>query len=615
MLWAFEYATRATTAAPTTLGLPFPVTRCEAPAVRLFNRGVCTANCPRYEEQVVVNDEEVCLPTVTYQARRLVNSTLQATSAGAGRITLRIAYPLLPGTYSEDVNTTYVVDMKERPSDLGTSMSQDSCDAEWQRQTLDSSKRVEETTDSQSDASRGGVRLTRLGDHVGDQIQGLYFNDDVVRHEFTQLPPNTMARVSVTMIFLAAMTDANKADSLSLTVNGESRQPYWPRVGRTHENVLIHRQHVCESGIEASVPEQHCKATFVFDAESDEDGNLQVVINGAKNGDAEFTWAFANFKAELPFLETTLSFADLTAGACQLGPVQNVGELPYIERCGALGLALLGFWEDSQGPMAQRLNSVRWPLCIRFPAYVQGQYDPYEAWNTTIFDPVVLEGGSFLGSLELFEGDYGDFNGGSSYDRKRRVPRYELGAFAHAGHCLAEDGLSEDELPGLTMEFNRLLLSKIDDPTALDGIDLTDSVNVSHSAGGCVYFTFPVEELCEYCTLHIYSIVRAGDGTRRLSRALTGVLDPSGHRRLDERRLEHVQPAVVSHPAQQDGTSVNSLQGFSGFTTSATNPDDSDGEVPDDSDAEAHSNSANHLAAASMWAASICATMSLGMIV
>lgn len=273
-------------------------------------------------------------------------------------------------------------------------------------------------------------------------------------------------------------------------------------------------------------------------------------------------------------------------------------------RSGDLSLTLVGTWEDAEGPTAQRLNSVRWPLTLRFPSWVQGEYEPVEMWETTIFDPVTMTGGAFVGFLELYEGE----EDGSLFTTKRKVPRFELGTTVHGGHCLVDGEL------GLEMEFQQLFLSSEEDPLlALEGFNLTDVVTVSHSEGGCVYFSFPAEQTCDWCTLHSFSVVRQ-PVTRRLSQAVAKL-----RRRLDVRRLEHVQPEVLSQPSQQDGIAVDSVVGF-------TIPDvaSSDEPTPDpfgqnpfgqnpDSDGSAESNSANHPAAASMWAASV--TMSLAMIV
>lgn len=605
-VWAYQHATRNAIL----LGIQHFVPRCTPPAVRLFNLGDCTADCPEYWGRPInMNDgTEACLPLIVHQASRLVNSTLQATEKGAGNVTLVIALPLLPGTYAEDVNTTYVVDMKETAAELER-LAPNPCDAKWKRQSWERPTRLEVTPDAVSDAQCDSASSFR------EQVQELCFNAAQLEQDFGQLSPNATARVLVNVIFLDAMTDANKADSISLAVNRQPREPYWPRMGLNHDGVVINREHVCQNGVASDVPEPHCKATLIVDAESTDNGNFELVITGTKSAQGPcFRWAVANTKVEMPFIETTLRYPDLN-GACRLGRAVPVGD--HLERSGQLSVSLVGNWTDAQGPMGDTWNTVRWPVTLRFPKFVQGEFSPYSAWDTTVYSRELLDGGSFPSYLAMFEESE---DGTPDFSRPKRAPRYELGDMAHVSHC------TEDSDLGLTVRFTQLRLSKTvpPDPTKLDGWDLTESVDV-HSVGRCVNYSFPVVNPCEYCSLHAFAEVSDEQGsTRRLSHHVIGInddrlLDEESGRRLHAhpgRRLDQVQPPVTSQSSPESGIAVASVPGFIVDGGTATELPTTAPEVTTTTPSETDvTDSANHLAAASMWSAGICATISLGMIV
>jgi len=359
---------------------------------------------------------------------------------------------------------------------------------------------------------------------------------------------------------------------------------------------------VCQRGTASAGAEKHCKDTFVFDAETDADGELRVVIRGLRSDEnlATFSWAVANFKLEMPFLTTTLFYCDLDDD-CQLGDATTVGEgsEQYLELCGYVSLALVGNWTDAEGPRRQRMNSVIWPVCLHFSSWVMGDYEPFEVWNSTIFEEKHLEGGNFMGYLELFEPTARDtdFLGVSNYTTRRQVPRYELGAIAHAGHCLSTEGT------GLNMRFQSLWLSENSDPLqATNGVDMTASVTVSHSENGCVFFSFVPQELCPWCTLHSFSVVEA-------------------------RRLDNMQAEVVAGNSGQDtGIAVNSIVGFGTLEPAPTPapPTQFMAPAPPTPTPALPANAApapppvDHISAASaasVWAAAFCMAGSLAIVV
>merc|ERR1712139_166819 len=111
----------------------------------------------------------------------------------------------------------------------------------------------------------------------------------------------------------------------------------------------IYRQHVCQRGSYSQGSAPHCKNLFFFDVVSDEeDGKFEVELVGTQGGTTDFTWAFDEFRVELPFIEMNSSSADFD-GVCRLGAGVTEGE--HLERCGRVSLALIGTWEAADGSM------------------------------------------------------------------------------------------------------------------------------------------------------------------------------------------------------------------------------------------------------------------------
>lgn len=124
------------------------------------------------------------------------------------------------------------------------------------------------------------------------------------------------------------------------------------------------------------------------------------------------------------------------------------------------------------------------------------------------------------------------------------------------------------------MHFTELRSVPMDPNFDGDGDDLTATVDVlSVSPGRCVRYSFPIQSECPLCALQAFAEVRAAGTVRRqLSQRLTGVGNGSrveeqeSHVEVQyfhERRLEELQPPVVSQSSQQEG------QG--GFATSILN--------------------------------------------
>lgn len=550
VIWAFEYATTATAtttattmaattaaamATTTAWALPFHVPYCTPPAVRFFNRGECSTDCPEYEQKVDIDGEGVCLPTATYQAGRMEDSSLEVRTKGVG-VVLRLAHPLLPLKFVENTSISFEIDMKEKRSEL---YQNPACDKKWQRQILDGQlwepDRVDEWHGYQVRGLFGGERVRQ---------QFIVQTDDVVQ-------PNAMARVSVSLIFFGALDSENADDAISLAVNGVQREVYWPTLGRTHQNKLIYRQHVCQKAGSSSVPSDHCKGQFYFEAMSDEDGKLTVEFIGSENNQssADFFGAFYNFSVELPFMETTLGYADLS-GDCQLGTAV-VGQ--HIERSGSVGVSVIGTWNGTDGSMtAEELYRMRWPVRILFPAWVSGSYNPVEVWREFVGEEMTGEAGAFVGMLQLFQA--------KEYATEKRIPRYEVNSTAFARHCLEERG------SGLELVFRQLHLSTDENAsnTAAFVFNLTDNVSLvlnSEYEDECAYFSFRVSsQPCEWCYLHVFSIVRPV--SRRLGRGHQDFQSPSVQNSIAKpllRRLDdHVQPEVHSRSSQQEGYAVNS---------------------------------------------------------
>jgi len=536
---------------------------CEPPAVRLFNRGLCFTDCPAYNQEVDIGDERVCLPTATHHVGLMEDSTLSVWTEGVN-VSLRLAHPLLPLKYAEDINVSIVVDMKydwhdlHHKPELGYGITTDwtpnQCDLKWHRHVMINSNWEPDSEET----------------FHGKELRGRFSEGDV-QQQF-QVQPSSEARLSVSLIFFDGLSEQNDQDAIFLKVNGVQREVYWPMVGRTRQDQekLIHRQDVCDRWGSFAVPSPHCKGHFYFDAESDDQGHLNVELVGTQGNESSthFTWAFADFTVELPFIETTLSYADLTTGSCNLG-TSVVDD--HIERLGSVGVQVIGTWFVDDGSMtAQELYRMRWPVRIRFPVWVAGSYNPLTIWKVKLGFELNETADAFAGTLMLFEQE--------RYLTEKRVARYKEEETVYAQHCLDEPGLN------LTLLFRELYLSSDGDPTNLSAleINLTDGVSIDEAGAdeNCAYFSFKASQTCKSCFLHVFSIARPSDPSapkRQLlgHQALRGqshhdespvLLEIPVPRRLDAngwvRRLDappHVHPEVQVS-AQGSGVAVQSVE-------------------------------------------------------
>merc|ERR1712070_1226480 len=122
-----------------------------------------------------------------------------------------------------------------------------------------------------------------------------------------------------------------------------------------------------------------------------------------------------------------------------------------------------------------------------------------------------------------------------------------MGTTVWARHCMEERGW------GLSLHFRQLFLSVDEDPTNTEAyrFNLTDLVIPDVKPNyepECAYFSFPASERCEWCTLHVFSIVKP-----------TTPCNDCADRRLESRRLEnHVLQTVHNQPRHHEGYAVNS---------------------------------------------------------
>jgi hypothetical protein len=176
---------------------------------------------------------------------------------------------------------------------------------------------------------------------------------------------------------------------------------------------------------------------------------------------------------------------------------------------------------------------------LLFPIWVAGVYQPVTIWVEHIAPEVNETAGAFVGQLHLFESE--------AYTIEKRIPRYEQNSTVWARHCLEERGL------GLGLHFRQLFLSEDEDPTNVGAyrFNLTDEVTPDLDpsyAPECAYFSFPASRQCEWCTLHVFSIVVP----------ITPCDDPCAGRRLVDRRLDnHVLQTVHSQSRHEEGFAVN----------------------------------------------------------
>jgi hypothetical protein len=553
-----------------------PMPYCDPPKKRFFNSGGCFDTCPDYHDEVNINGEDVCLPTLTREAGRLEESTLQAMNSGVGNVTLRITYPLLPMNFSEVVNTEFVVDVAPQRDDLNREDKDDECNLVWRRDIRNSTSH---TINGEGDAN------DRHKIPFGVDREAFEFTStDEVIQEFTGFPATKKARLTVSLLFKGALDNhwqhGNMDDAIALSVSMDGatwtrRETTWPALGKSHavlpEDRKIKRQHVCQWGKgEADVPFEHCEGFFYFDIEEDVDfTNLKVKLEGIEGiSSAAFEWAFAEMQVELPFIVTTLSYSDFN-GACRLDRAVEAGE--HLERRGWVSLALIATWADTAGTMMRELqHHVVWPFTARFPTMVGASYLPWNMWETYVGEEVNAEALPWPSLLDLSED--------ATFDIIKRVPRYEVGSIVYARQCMDPEYDTAD----LKLEFRTLCLSNDDDPNAPEAFErvLTADVTVldSFDEGRCVYISFSHDQTCEWCTLHMWSIVTPititesldadavsadvdADATLPGNRRLT---KQNGRRRRQARSLSgHTEKEEVqSQPSEREGWARSSLTGF-----------------------------------------------------
>jgi len=427
-----------------------------------------------------------------------------------------------------------------------SSHTTNACDDKWQRNI------------TQDDLNSSVWDPNQITVRKGRQVRGP-FGAERVRRLFN-LVPNTLARVSVSLTFFGELVKLghgnNGGDFIYLAVNDVQREVHWPMHGRFNDEVKILRGHVCQQ--ENSTKPDHCHGHFYFDAVTDADGRLEVELVGERSLNSDdLTWTFANFTVEMPILQTTLTYANLSQ-ACKLGTFLDEHN-QHIERFGSVGLAVIGMWTDTitGNLMSQVLYRMSWPVRVLFPQWVTGTYLPITVWVERIAPEVTETAGAFVGTLLLFEGE--------AYTSEKMIPRYEQNATVWARHCLEDRGW------GLKLEFKQALLSGDDDPTNITAYlhNLTDDVTgVWSEPAECLHFTFRASHPCDFCTLHVFGTVEpvrrrlVENQTRGLSAQGDELVKESGFT-INARGLQAVQ-----QDQQQSGYAVNSaLIDFKGSDT------------------------------------------------